>query len=303
MEEKEQDIKRRIKILSYLLSLSFIILLAAALYWLTVDDGTFKEGDWSSTPYAAGEYINGVSVNSDGTLNSNISAQDLWNKMLENKNRVDLYLDTPEELARLMKAEIVTQYPDTRPNPDEEINWKEIFENPDEFQGIIKFKRADSNNNISTMTYVEPQILEGWIEEYNTTGDETVKNKILSHFTLRKNAGTNGSGDNNGTNVATSGKMANVSNAIVKEATKMNTYGLSGSVCQTWVGTVYEKAGFGYVPSGCCAYLAGTKWGISNDFSKIVNGAAVWTGPGTYRGTKSCSHASLRRMWTCRYLL
>ena len=95
----------------------------------------------------------------------------------------------------------------------------------------------------------------------------------------------------------------NVSSAIVKEATKMNTYGLSGSVCQTWVGTVYEKAGFGYVPSGCCAYLAGTKWGISNDFSKIVNGAAVWTGPGTYRGTKSCSHASLRRMWTCRYLL
>ena len=132
-----------------------IILLPSAVYWLTVDDGTYDEGDWSNVPFTAGQYIEGITINEDGTFSSNNSAQELWKKMIQNNSRVNEYLDSPEELARLMKAEIVTQYPDTRPNPDEEIDWKEIFENSDEFQGIIKFKRADSNNNISTMTYID----------------------------------------------------------------------------------------------------------------------------------------------------
>lgn len=281
---------KRVLIVLFLLVLP-IILLAASLYFMVVHvEAAEVEGDWSSTPFAAGQYISGVSVGEDGNLKSTITAQELWDKMIENGSRVNEYLEGPEDLVRLMKAEIVTQYPDTRPADkiNDPIDWEAVLEGSDSLQGIIKFDRANSDGTTSTMTYVEPQILEGWIEEYNTTGNETAKRQALSHFTLRQNTST--SSDN--TNVTTSGKMADVSEAIVKEATKLNTYGLSGSVCQTWVGTVYQKAGFGYVPSGCCAYLAGTKWGTSSDFSQIVNGAAVWTGAGSYRGTKSCSHAS-----------
>ena len=45
-----------------------IIILSAGVYFITIDDGTYKEGDWSSTPYAASTYVNGVTVNDDGTL-------------------------------------------------------------------------------------------------------------------------------------------------------------------------------------------------------------------------------------------
>src|SRR5699024_10830925 len=124
-----------------------ILLLPAATYFITVDDGTYKEDDWSSTPYAASTYVNGTKVESGGTISTATSAQDLWDRMIANGNDVDKYLDSPEELARIMKAEMVTQYPDTRPNPDEEIDWEAIFEDADAFQGIIKFKRADTNGN------------------------------------------------------------------------------------------------------------------------------------------------------------
>ncbi len=307
MEEAKQAIKNfftklkknRKRFLKLLILLVVVIVfLAGSTYDITIEDGTYKEKDWSSTPYAAGEYTKGVSVKEDGTLESKTTAQELWDKMQKEKSRVSEYLKSPEELARLMKAEIVTQYPDTRPYPNQSIDWDEVIEDPNALQGIIKFKRAKTDGNIETMTYVEPQILEGWIEDYNTTGSEEAKKKATSHFTLRKSTEVNA-----GTNVTTSGKVADVSEKIIKELVKKSTYGLSGSVCQTWVGTVYERAGFGYTPSGCCAYLAGTKWGISKDFSQIVNGAAVWTGKGSYRGTKSCSHASQRWLWSCWYLL
>lgn len=303
MEEAKEELLRILKnvvfklikkvLIVLILICTPILIFAASVYFMVVHvEAAEVEGDWSSVPFAAGQYISGVSAGEDGMLKSTISAQELWDKMIENGSRVNEYLEGPEELVRLMKAEIVTQYPDTRPanKINDPIDWEEVLKDSDSLQGIIKFDRADSNGSTSTMTYVEPQILEGWIEEYNTTGNEEAKKQALSHFTLRKNTGT--SNNINNTNVVTSGKMADVSEAIVKEATKLNTYGLSGSVCQAWVGTVYDKAGLGYVPSGCCAYLAGTKWGISSDFSKIVNGAAIWTGAGTYRGTKSCSHAS-----------
>ena len=163
-----------------------IILLPAATYFITVDDGTYKEDDWSSTPYAASTYVNGTKVESDGTISTATSAQDLWDRMIANGNDVDKYLDSPEELARIMKAEMVTQYPDTRPNPDEEIDWEAIFEDADAFQGIIKFKRADTNGNRSTMSYVDPQTFQSWIDEYNKSGSETAKQNALSHFTLKK---------------------------------------------------------------------------------------------------------------------
>lgn len=60
----------------------------------------------------------------------------------KNNSRVDEYLDGPEDLLKLMNAEIITNYPDTRANPDEEIDWDTLNKNIDsnEVQGIIKFK-------------------------------------------------------------------------------------------------------------------------------------------------------------------
>ena len=69
-------------------------------------------------------------------------------------------MDGPEQLSKLMNAEIVTKYPDTRSNPDEPIDWKNIdFEN-NQIQGIIKFKRADKDGNVSTMIYTDSETFE-----------------------------------------------------------------------------------------------------------------------------------------------
>ena len=201
MEEFRQQIKNFVRIFRnsikyvvvFIVVIVVIVLLSGFTYFITVDDGTFKEDDWSSTPYAASTYVNGVTVDDSGTLSSNSTAQELWDKMLENGSSVDDYLDSPEELAKLMKAEIITQYPDTRPNPDEEINWDEIIEG-DTLQGIIKFKRADTEGNTSTMTYVDPQTFQSYIDEYNETGSETAKQNALTHFTLKKGVSSSSSG-------------------------------------------------------------------------------------------------------------
>ena len=196
MEETKEAIKEKLKkfnkffqrttFVICIIVVITIIILSGAVYFITIDDGTYKEDDWSSTPYGASQYINGISMNEDGTLSSSSSAQELWDKMIQSGSRVDEYLDSPEELARLMKAEIVTKYPDLRENPEEEIDWKNIFENPDIMQGIIKFKRLDSNKKESIITYANPETFQGYIEEYNTTGSEKAKQNALSHFTLKK---------------------------------------------------------------------------------------------------------------------
>lgn len=288
-EEKEKKFiknrvarKRKRRIL--IIVLAFLIIASAGYYWLTIDDGTYDEDDWGNTPYANGEYVNGISVNSnDGTLSSNTSTQELWDKMLENKSRVDLYLDNPEELARLMKAEIVTQYPDTRQNPDEEINWKDIIENADRLQGIIKFKRADSNHNASTMTYADSDKFYDWIELYAQTGDETYKKQALSHFTLSQNSGADSTAKGDGNSSYTTKDMkTNCSDAIVKAAKETGSPG--SGLCQKWVRLVYAKAGLGNA-SYATAYQAFKSNCVSTSKDNIPIGAAVYgTGSGSSAG-------------------
>ena len=249
-----------------------VVILSASVYFITVDDGTYKEGDWSSTPYAASTYVNNVTINTDGTLASGTTAQELWDKMLENGSRVDEYLDSPEELARLMRAEIVTQYPDTRSNPDEEINWDEIIKNGDTLQGIIKFKRADNDGNTTTMTYADPVTFQGYIDEYNSSGSETARQNALSHFTLKKGVASTSTG-NGGAVAAGEGVMTDVSQAII-DATNVVPWP-NAMWCARWVDNVYDKAGV----TACrhwSAYESYKHHCISTDMSAIPVGAAIY---------------------------
>ncbi len=258
-----------------------VIFLAAATYFITVDDGTYKDDDWSSTPYAAGTYINGTKVESDGTISGGSTAQELWDKMLENGSRVDEYLDSPEELARLMKAEIVTQYPDTRSNPDEEINWDEVINDSDTLQGIIKFKRADTDGNTSTMTYTDPETFQGYIDEYKSSGSDTARQNALSHFTLKKTS-SSASTSGGGLIAAGEGVMTDVSQAIINAT---NTTPWPGeALCSKWVNDVYENAGL--TPKRVVsAYEQSLQTVISTDRTAIPIGAAVYgTGTGTAGG-------------------
>lgn len=182
----------RIILLPLLPFILIFILLAGAVYFITVDDGTFREEDWTSPGYGAAVYKSETTVNADGTISASSSAQEIWDKLVEEGSPITAYLDSAEELAKLMNAEVITQYPDTRSNPDDPIDWDSII-NGDSLQGIIKFKRSDEDGNKSTMTYVDPDTFQSYIDEYNETGSETAKNNALSHFTIKKASQTTGS--------------------------------------------------------------------------------------------------------------
>lgn len=174
----------KILLIPMLIVILIVVILSGCVYFITVDDGTYKEDDWSSTPYVAGTYTSSVQVASDGSVTTTQTSKELWEKMEKEGGRANLYLDDSNELAKLMNAEIVTQYPDTRSNPDEEINWDDVDLEKNELQGIIKFKRADKDGNIFTLKYVDPSTFQGYIDDYNATGNEQSKKNALSHFTI-----------------------------------------------------------------------------------------------------------------------
>lgn len=265
--------KLKIKIIVIILVL-ILILLSAAVYWLTIDDGTYKEDDWSNTPYAASQYTNNFNVENDGKLTTSMTAQELWDKMIENGSRVDLYLDSPEELLKLMNAEVITQYLDTRPNPDEEIDWDTINDiNSKEIQGIIKLKRADTSGKISTMIYTDPATFQKYIDEYNSSGSESAKKKALKYFTLEKmTSSSSGSGSGSGQSASpiTAGTTIKIPSGLGSVHTYMGWQIISSPSSTQYklrekTGMPFDEEGFGKI-NGRYVIACTTTFGTVGDY-------------------------------------
>ena len=172
-----------------------VIILSASIYLLTYDDAEYKEGDMSSAPYANKQYQSNVTIDANGNINTAKSAQEIWDEMNKSGSRANLYLESASELKRLMNAENITQYLDTRPNPDEKIDWEKLFKDPKselndpnstKVQGIIKLKRAGLDGSIKTLTYIDPETFQSYITEYNNSGSESAKEEAMKHFTIEQ---------------------------------------------------------------------------------------------------------------------
>lgn len=269
----------------FVILLVVLILLAAAVYYITVDDGTYKEDDWTSTGYGAAVYQSGVTINEDGTISLGQSAQEIWDKLVESGSSVADYLSGPEALGKLMNAQIVTNYPDMRPNVEEPIDWSQVdLVNGTSLQGIVKFRRADENGNISYMTYADPSTFYNWVEVYNNTGDETARQNALHHFTIAQTStGTNSGSGSSGS--AGEGITTEISDAIVKAA--MNTPTTGPSTCLGWVDNVYANAGLPVNRLGTAyqAYLANC---VSTNVDEMPIGAAVYA-----NGSSPAGHVAI----------
>lgn len=270
-------------IIGVFLAIMIIVLaISSIIHELTLQDGEYREDDWTSIPYAASQYTSEIEVDEQGNLRTSMTAQEIWDKMIENNSRVDEFLDGPEDLLKLMNAEITTNYPDTRPNPDEPIDWDKINNdvNSDVTQGIIKFKRAQSDGSTSTMTYVDPQTFYAWIEQYTETGDESIRNSIMSSFTMEKDYSVSYGGAN--LDYSVNDLVTNISDAIVASA--HNTPSPGAGWCEAWAEQVYRNAGL-QVPYYATAYDAYKACVISTSMDNIPVGAAVFgTGSGSYAG-------------------
>ncbi|MFQ6944267.1 MAG: hypothetical protein ACLRTR_07815 [Clostridia bacterium] len=92
---------------------------------------------------------------------------------------------------------MVTNFLDTRKDPDAEIDWDSLNQdtNSKEVQGIIKLKRATAEGKTITMVYTDPDTFQSYIDEYNATGSETAKQQALKHFTIEEGCASNFTGD------------------------------------------------------------------------------------------------------------
>lgn len=143
-----------------ILAVFIFILLASSVYNVKLEDGTFKEGDWTSAPYAASTYTGQAQI-SDSGITTNQNAEDLWNKMIEEGCNVEDYLDTPEELEKLMNAEIITQYPKIGKG---------------DLDGIIQFERHKTDGTTEMLSYIDKDTFSSYVQ-----GNDT---KALDYFTL-----------------------------------------------------------------------------------------------------------------------
>ena len=152
-----------------------IVILAACVYYITVDDGTYKENDWSSTGFGVAQNTKSAKISlEDGSLSTSYTPQELWDKMIKEGSRVDEYLKDASELAKLMDAEIITQYPDTRKDPTKDIDWEEILKtDSSKLQGIIKLKR----NLVDGKTELSESELKKLEIDYDTYTDEYKANR------------------------------------------------------------------------------------------------------------------------------
>ena len=126
-------------------------------------------------------------------------------------------------------------------------------------QGIIKFKRHDSNGNEYYMTYVEPEVFYGWQEAYgfadNNADRNYIKDNILHHYTLEKKR----------TSSSRSTTTNNNKNSKSKKDDKKSSSTSSG---QTQV-FVDHPEGYGYNQT----YISSTK----HEYKDYKQNAPEWT--------------------------
>lgn len=156
-------LKTKFLIILLIILLIMAVLLPAIVYFIKIDDGSYDEDDWSNAPYAASTYTDNAEITSEGITTSE-TAEDLWKKMIKEGSNVDKYLNKPEELEKLMNAEIITQYPKIGSG---------------QLDGIIEFERHKSNGDSSMLSYKS-------FEEFNTY-IENNNSEALKYFTLDNN--------------------------------------------------------------------------------------------------------------------
>ena len=257
--------------------LLILVLLAALTYENTIQQGTEQEGSWESTPYVANQFDANIEIAEDGTITTDITPQELWDEMIKHGNEIKSYLNNSTEFAKLLHAEQITNFPDTRSDPSEEINWDDIIKpKSNRIQGIIKFKRETGGADPIDLVYVDDGTFMDWLEGYNLTGDETLRQNLLTHFTIGSNTVQTQNGNNNqdiSLNYQEGDVWTDISEAIVRSA--LTTPSRGSGLCQSWVYHVYVNAGLpeaGYIG----AYQAFQANCISTDRNNIPIGACVY---------------------------
>lgn len=269
-----------------------IVILISSLYILKGKEIAYAQDDPKNVPAKAANFTNNVTIDSNGKIATAQTPLELWNELVKNGSEITKYLDSAEDLSKLMNAQLVTQYMDTRDEKeiDEDIDWDSIYQQTDstDVQGIIKMKRADSAGNETRMTYASLDQYLTWMESYNETGDANAKKNLLSHFTLEEYSASENK--LSGITYSTSDVMTDISQRII-DATKTTPWA-GKEHCQKWVRQVYNNAGLGNGGAYGSAYKAYKGRCISTDRTNIPIGASVYC-TGQSNGNTQYGHVGI----------
>lgn len=168
-------------------------LLAGLFHFFTNRNGIENPDDKKNGPAAARNLINNTNIGENGNIELGETIQETWDKLKKQGNAITTYLNSAQELAKLITAASALDYPDTRENPDAPIDWNDIDINSKDVQGIVKFKRALSDGNTITMKYVSPSKFNKLVNNYLSSGSEKDRNEALKYFTVERTAAPNSS--------------------------------------------------------------------------------------------------------------
>lgn len=168
------------KLIVLIVIVIIVILLASFVYFITLDDGTYKEGDISNTVYVAEIYKKDVRFTENGIKffykneetgqeeekTSKEMAEMMWDSMWKLGSNIEHYLDKYEELEKLINAELITQYP--------KITNKEV-----DLNGTIEFERHKTDGTSCMLQYVNPETFNNYLQNKDTN--------IINYFTVDEN--------------------------------------------------------------------------------------------------------------------
>ena len=174
-------------LLSIIVFAIILTVLASTKYVVVKDEAVNDPSNPKNVPGRVEGYNEAINMDDSANITRDKTPQELWDEMIKAGANVDDYLDSPEELMKLVNAEFVTKYMDTREDPTAEIDWENINDiNSKSIQGIVKLKRDNEVDEAKNLTYVDKNIFDAYINEYNSTGSDTAKNNAMSHFTIAK---------------------------------------------------------------------------------------------------------------------
>lgn len=156
-------LKSKTFIFSIIVTIIFLVFFPSIIYFITIEDGTYTEDDWENVPYVSSTYTRNATITHNG-IETTSTAQELWDRIIQEGGNVDEYLDSPEELEKLMNAELITQYPRIGNG---------------NLDGIVEFERHKSDGTSLTLQYIDLNTFNNYINSNDP--------QVLNYFTLDEN--------------------------------------------------------------------------------------------------------------------
>ena len=180
-----------------------VILVSGSHYVIHIDDGTYNENNNSNVPYAKKTVVDEAlkdEISSEGLKTTNSSdggykldidlekvADDILKQTsITNGGNIENYLKNSatrsDLLKKMIKAEIITQYPDLRKR-DKIGSVIPI----NDIQGIIKFERHKEDGSSILLEYIPLGELNGRVNNANQNNIVNLDADILNYFSINEN--------------------------------------------------------------------------------------------------------------------